>query len=915
MTQWLERHGLVVNFWLALAAIVVPVVAVAIPQFRQAVGRGWHRLRLRLGAPERHYAGWFVKTYGRYENPYLADTERLDLRSTFISLAFRGENDEIERRVVATEALAARDAGNLMIEGGPGSGKSTLLRAYGVGVLQPRGAYGASIFQPWRRRQPMATPFAEVPFLVPLRRLARTLPQHGSLTEYLLAEILVSQAGMARDQAEAFFDRVLESGRLLVLLDGLDEVTAERYPSVLDAVQRFRGEHNPVRPTHQARLIITCRRQNLLGIKDDWLSEIVQRLYALAPLRDTEMFAYLDRHRTKFKSPTGPETFMNAVRASPTLEMHRVPLVLAMSVGLFVRRDVYEIPHSISLLYETMVRELLDRHWFKHHQDRPSAANQFRTSDKYRLLREFALHAASSATGFEDFSRKELLDLAKTLRQRLEAVRPVETASFIDEIIDRSGLLSSVSDEAGYVFVHRSVQEHLVAQQLLLPDAAGPDTLLARATDPQWRQVILFFTAAADQQVVNPFLTRLAQIDLELAGHCLAGADADDEVALPIIHDLARRTAQPESAVTGLAALLRAAGSQRLKTQEEAIAHIEAVLSDRMARQDLHIVLGGDTDNVLRVLNSLAGANTTKIARLVPPVAMMVPDDPRLVEPLWRCLTAPGIEHDPASDEIVQRLLHLVVDPACRAELERQSSYAPPFITQELRERAYPFRRGRPLSSNLVTLLAWAEYRHRVPSIDTRFFAAKRAGPEIFAQIESAKRRTVSVALCRPAQVLCVLSLVVATLVTTGLLVFAPRTFLHPWGWWSLALLLIAPATLLAWALADDQWELYQNDNGAGNPVVSWGFADPTAFWPGFVALLLPALYGAALAPILASISAALVSLPLYLVAVAGMTTIFYYPLPALDSFIKGRRTYLYRPNPYVDMYEDPGSKHWVSPD
>jgi hypothetical protein len=43
--------------------------------------------------------------------------------------------------------------------------------------------------------------------------------------------------------------------------------------------------------------------------------------------------------RAKFKAPGGPEGFFNAVHASGTLELHRAPVVLAMSVGLYARKD------------------------------------------------------------------------------------------------------------------------------------------------------------------------------------------------------------------------------------------------------------------------------------------------------------------------------------------------------------------------------------------------------------------------------------------------------------------------------------------------------------------------------------------------------------------------------------------------
>ena len=82
---------------------------------------------------------------------------------------------------------------------------------------------------------------------------------------------------------------------------------------------------------------------------------------SLAPLRNSEIFGYLDKLRPKFKAAGGPESFMLAVRASGTLDLHRIPLILAMSVGLYARKDYFEIPSSIAELYQKMVRSASSR--------------------------------------------------------------------------------------------------------------------------------------------------------------------------------------------------------------------------------------------------------------------------------------------------------------------------------------------------------------------------------------------------------------------------------------------------------------------------------------------------------------------------------------------------------------------------
>jgi hypothetical protein len=148
---------------------------------------------LRLGRPEARYASWFISKWGVYDNPYLADTEDLDLSSTYVSLSFRATASDPEIRTAANKVLADRRAGNVVIDGAPGSGKSTLLKAYAVGVLKTH------------RRLLFRSRHEDIPFFVQLRKFARHVNRDAALAQYLVEEILVSGVGMSKAEATNFF--------------------------------------------------------------------------------------------------------------------------------------------------------------------------------------------------------------------------------------------------------------------------------------------------------------------------------------------------------------------------------------------------------------------------------------------------------------------------------------------------------------------------------------------------------------------------------------------------------------------------------------------------------------------------------------------------------------------------------------
>jgi hypothetical protein len=148
MIDWLRRSGWTPGDVLALVGLVVTVAIAAIGPLRRWVGRVVLAALMRAGRPERRYPRWFIDTWGQYGNPYLADTEDLDLSSTFVSLSFRAPHSEQGTRTVVTKVLADREQGNLIIEGAlgsPGAGPTDIYD-------RPRSRHWVQRQEIWRQR-------------------------------------------------------------------------------------------------------------------------------------------------------------------------------------------------------------------------------------------------------------------------------------------------------------------------------------------------------------------------------------------------------------------------------------------------------------------------------------------------------------------------------------------------------------------------------------------------------------------------------------------------------------------------------------------------------------------------------------------------------------------------------------------
>jgi hypothetical protein len=955
-----------VALWAGPVAAVAAVIAI-VPMFRDAAVRAWRWALLRGGVPYARYASHFVKVYGSYANPYLNREERLDLRSTYVPLSFRGEADEQQVQPAAA-VLADLSQPRTIIVGSPGSGKSTLLQAHGVGVLGVESVSGTVNLL--GRRVSVFRRARVTPFLIRLRDLATFLdpdapraPGGNVIVEYLIREVLVKQEFFKTDEHAAQFLRVtLTSGHTLVMLDGLDEVPDAKLGVLLSAIDDFISDGNEAHPTRRARILLTCRSQNFDLLRGGWIDSAFApyKLCSLAPLGDGDIMAYLNKFGYQqrfsslkkqpplFRTEQGPQRFFDAIREDDKIDLLRVPLVLAMAVSLYAEAPEL-IPSSIGKLYQDMVEEMLDRHSFRGVPDQADRAavahtrgraatrhaaqrrrnaqsryslNEFQVVDKYSLLRQFALEAARQTGGFGDFTRQSLEAFAATRANSLNMGGQPE--AFVEEIINHSGLLAGAGRDDDWHYAHRSIQEFLAAEELRL-DGAG-DFLLDRAGAVDWRQAIQFYTVGQESRQIDAFLRSLADRNPELAVRCLQAC----RPSVPAVQEvLGRLAARSTDSVTALAAAtrcplaaVRALAIARLK---EAILDPAGVFSDAS--------LG--IEEMLPLLDSLTRTNAADIAAVLPPVIDRVPDDPRLVRPLWQCLNADGFEdHLEAGGQVVGRLLRLAADRAAFADLSAQERRDPGFL-DAFREHAYPFRRGLDRGHNLVTLLAWASYlessgleitpepsgslpeaslggRPTAAAAFNQFWLARMAGK--LRTLEEDRRRTISFSLCWPARLVSGLLFLGALGISCYGLVTDPGQFLHPFGWLSLLLLLgLMGIPTLLWLIYDSSCNGFPKPfqvTEAGDTygcVLFWLMEEHTPEWLLIVFQIgaIPAAFGAS------AVVLGHASVPTEVV-LAAIQIAFW--VTDLQLFSGRRHFYPYRPNPYVDAYDDPRSRHWLVP-
>lgn len=921
------------NMLLQAGALLLALLVVMVPPVRRAIGRALDRVLILSGNTRRRYARWFLKEHGTLRNIYLGRTEELDLASTYVPLTVSG--GARSERSLAAQVLSQADNRHIVILGEPGSGKSTLLAAFGTALLQ-RG------FRPEGAEVRIDRRAREVPVLVVLRQFSHALSDDPTLTfeRYLIERLFREGAGLKR--ASGFFQRLVRRQRLLLLLDGLDEVRETAYPGVRDKLLRFVAQYE-IADNRALRIVLTCRAQNYLALRDDWVPRFASEEHTLCPLRDDEVRRFLYRRHADYRGDRSPEAFYASIERSGTMELHRVPLILTVSLGMYLMLTAYEIPRSLADFYEEMIKELLRRHDFRL-DITVGSHNRFPTADKYRFLRQFALDMAVRDGQFDEFTFAELLIGATAAAQRMANLSGEEVRPFLAEIIDHAGLLTRTSDDDTYIFAHRSIHEYFAADQLARSPSTAHQVLLDHATDPLWRQVAMFY-CALDPEGVDSLVAELADINLELAGHCAAAnIDLPMELTKKLVDRSVAAAKRDDSvALSALVAMGYAPTSAARALARNAVVDVLSTTElEGTARP--HLFAGLDEAYIFQLIDQLAAVRSGPAARLVITLSRLVADSPRLVSPLW---TALEVSLDPfqRGDLAIAtaRLLTLVQDPASLVALNSLPPLRPTTgavrLTMGLRDvrdvvpsaHVYPFRYGHPADSNLVLLLKLG-VAYAVPVQRSKYFDARRLDPVAFARLEADHQRRLKV--IRPYWLGAGLFL----LGYLGLPLLAGWRVLIDDVLWSpergaLPAEVTVPMLVGGLVLIGSRFwpglrlaEFIERDDRflpsvrqrpdvfspfAYLTALCWRFGEKNPVERSRMAFMVTVLGFVLATPLTVAVDLTTDS-TLMRILLMAVVSLFCVWLPVTKMCEKSTKIYRRRPNPFLHLYEDPETKHWL---
>jgi hypothetical protein len=409
------------------------------------------------------------------------NAKRLDLGRAYVGLRVaRHRGREAGQTTISAETLLQRlahvekgKAGRAVVLGAAGSGKTTLLRWAAVTAAQRderRPLFdedGVTEKRDWRTL---------IPFIIRLRDTG----QMPGIDDWA--------TGCAKTHGPppaGWVKRVLEEGRGLVMIDGVDEIAAFDRAACANAIGQLAAAYP------QSTFIVTSRPA---AVGDDWLSEHGFEDAEINGLAGIDQDELIKKWFAAVKPKHGAapaemaERLREKLRQTPRLALlANNPLMLAMLCALF-----YRTPESMPDRPYSLINRLITV--LMHEQDQELKINidpcwhGLDDTQKRGLLRAVAAKMMLQPSGNSTLLIDKLdAVLAKELR--LLGVAVGDVASFRKTVLERAGVLREAANDR-VEFIHNTFKEFLAAQAFV--DGADFDLLIGHAEDREWRPVLIF---------------------------------------------------------------------------------------------------------------------------------------------------------------------------------------------------------------------------------------------------------------------------------------------------------------------------------------------------------------------------------------------------------------------------------------
>ena len=401
----------------------------------------------------------------------LQSTEELDKAFAKVGDLLSINRDKYKR----TPALDfVEENPRLVVLGGPGAGKSTLLKKVGIEVWRRSGN---------SRKRQLLPVFLELKGFSEYERI--------DIKEQIIKEVRI--CGFRRN-VENFVDRLLENGRLLVILDGLDELAKEKRLETINAIQNFSDQYN------ENRFLVSCRIaayqfRRLKNFKD----------VEIANFEDNQIYTAISNWFSENKKISNNcWVKLNSQENKSVKKLANTPLLLTLICIYY--QQTGNFPVNKPALYEKAISVLLEE-W------NVSKGSWERYESLDSRQKEFFLETLA----YEAFEESKVFMYQRWMGRRIEELLAdmeltidMRGEEIIKTIELDNGILVKQAEQV-YSFSHATIQEYFCAQFITKRFSRINENIEKHILDERWQGIFLFLSGSKQSEDVLDAIEKKAK--------------------------------------------------------------------------------------------------------------------------------------------------------------------------------------------------------------------------------------------------------------------------------------------------------------------------------------------------------------------------------------------------------------------
>lgn len=342
----------------------------------------------------------------------------------------------------------------LMVLGSPGAGKSTFLRKIGLEALKGKnGAYAHEC----------------IPVLLELKSL------NGKIEDAITEEFRICGLPCAEEATI----KLLEAGKLLILLDGLDEVPTKNLNDAIHQIQNFVDQYD------RNRFIASCRiaayRSNFRRFTDVAMAD-----FDAMQIRQFISNWFYSQADQEIGTALKCWSLLQKPENVAAKELAQSPLLLTLLCLVYDRSQSF--PQNRSVLYRKALRVLLEEWASEKRILQEEIYEGLNTELEEILLSEIAYQGFKADRLF--FDQRELVAQIKAfLTDNLNAPKHLNGEAILNAIAIQQGILVERA-ESVFSFSHLTLQEYLTAQYID-DHRLIHELVIEHLVDERWQEVFL----------------------------------------------------------------------------------------------------------------------------------------------------------------------------------------------------------------------------------------------------------------------------------------------------------------------------------------------------------------------------------------------------------------------------------------